>query len=64
LQQIYVAHCFKKAYIQFMEYVAGYLENPQRDIIERRLKILQFFNEFGIEATKKAFKISRSTIFL
>jgi hypothetical protein len=34
LKQIYVAHCFKKAYIHFMEYVADHLDNPQKDIIE------------------------------
>jgi putative transposase len=64
LQQIYVAHCFKKAYIRLMNYVADYLDNPQKETIERRLEILEFFNEFGLEATRKAFKISRSTIFL
>lgn len=64
MKQIYVAHCFKKAYIHFMEYVADYLDNPQKKAIERRLEILQFFDEFGLEATRKAFKVSRSTIFL
>jgi putative transposase len=64
LKQIYVAHCFKKAYIHFMEYVADYLDNPQKDIIEQRLEILKFYDEFGLAATQKAFKKSRSTIFL
>jgi putative transposase len=64
LKQIYIAHCFKKAYIHFMEYVADYLDNPQKDIIEKRLEILKFFDEFGLAATQKAFKKSRSTIFL
>lgn len=47
-----------------MEYVADYLDNPQKDIIEKRLEILKFFDEFGLAATQKAFKKSRSTIFL
>ena len=64
MKQIYVAHCFKKAYIHFMEYVADYLDNPQKEIIEQRLEILKFFDEFGMEATKRAFHKSRSTIFL
>jgi len=33
-------------------------------IIEERLKIIQFFDEFGAEATRKAFNKSRSTIYL
>jgi putative transposase len=47
-----------------MEYVADYVDNPQKEVIERRLEILKFFDQFGLEATRKAFKISRSTIFL
>lgn len=33
------------------------------DKAEERLKIIGFFNKYGLEATKEAFKISRSTIF-
>jgi len=33
-------------------------------IIEERLKIIQFFDEFGAQATRKAFNKSRSTIYL
>jgi transposase InsO family protein len=64
MRQIYVAHCHKKAYIHFMDYVADYLDHPRRTIIEQRLDILTFFDEFGLKATKRAFKKSRSTIFL
>ena len=64
MKQIYVAHCYKKAYIHFMEYVADYFDNPQKQTIERRLGILKFSDEFGLDATRKAFKVSRSTIFL
>jgi putative transposase len=64
LKQIYVAHCFKKAYIQFMEYVADHLDNPQKNIIEHRIEIIKFFDEYGAEATRKAFNKSRSTIYL
>jgi putative transposase len=64
LRQIYVAHCFRKAYIHFMDYVVDYLDDPQKTVIEQRLKILKFFDEFGMEATQKAFKKSRSTVFL
>lgn len=47
-----------------MEYVADYLDHPQKTLIEQRLEILKFFDEFGLEATKRAFHKSRSTIFL
>ena len=64
MKQVYVAHCFKKAYIHFMKYVADYLDHPQKAVIDQRLEILKFFDEFGMEATKRAFHKSRSTIFL
>jgi putative transposase len=47
-----------------MDYVADHIDNPQREIIEQRLEILKFFDEFGLQATRRAFKLSRSTIFL
>ncbi len=64
MHQIYVSHCFKKAYIHFMDYVADYLDHPKKAVIEQRLEILKFFDEFGMKATNRAFKKSRSTIFL
>ncbi len=47
-----------------MDYVVDYLDHPQKTGIEQRLEILKFFDEFGLEATRRAFKKSRSTIFL
>ncbi len=47
-----------------MEYVADHLDNPQKDIIEHRIEIIKFYDEYGAEATRKAFKKSRSTIYL
>ena len=47
-----------------MNYVADYLDHAQKAIIEQRLEILKFFDDYGAEATKRAFKKSRSTIFL
>ncbi len=54
MRQIYIAHCYRRDYIHFMEYVVDYLEHPQKATIERRLEILKFFDEFGAEATRKA----------
>ena len=36
----------------------------RQEVIEERLRIIQFFDEFGAEATKKAFDKRRSTIYL
>jgi putative transposase len=47
-----------------MDYVHDYLDHPQKGIIEQRLEIIKFFDEFGAEATRKAFHKSHSTVFL
>ena len=47
-----------------MKYVRDFLDHPKRGSIERRLEIIQFFEEFGTEATRKAFGKSRSTVYL
>ncbi len=47
-----------------MEYVADYLDHPLKAIIEQRLEIIKFFDDYGAEATKRAFGKGRSTIFL
>jgi putative transposase len=38
--------------------------HPTQESIEERLRIIQFFDEFGAEATRKAFNKGRSTIYL
>lgn len=47
-----------------MKYVHDVFDHPRRESIETRLKIIQFCDEYGFEATRKAFGKSRSTIFL
>lgn len=64
MKQIYIAGYFGKGYSRFMNYVLDYLDHPKKESIEQRLEILKFYDEFGIEATKKAFKKSRSTIYI
>lgn len=64
MQQIYIESCFRSEYTRFMNYIANISTHPKKKIIEERLKILEFFDEFGAVATKKAFGKSRSTIFL
>ena len=47
-----------------MKYIHDVLDHPKRVSIERRLEIIQFFEEFGAEATRRAFSKSRSTVYL
>ena len=64
MKQIYVASYFRNGYSRFMKYVHDVLDHPKRGIIERRLEIIDFFDEFGAEATRRAFVKGRSTIYL
>jgi transposase InsO family protein len=64
VKQIYIESYFRNGYSHFMRYVHDVLEHPQRESIERRLEIIQFFEEFGAKATRRAFGKSRSTIYL
>lgn len=64
MQQIYIASYFRNGYSRFMQYIQDILNHPKKKLIEQRLEILKFFDEFGPEATRKAFQKSRSTIFL
>jgi putative transposase len=47
-----------------MQFINNILEHPKRGIIEKRLEIIEFCDEFGFEATRRAFGKSRSTIYL
>jgi putative transposase len=64
MQQIYIASYFRNGYSRFMQYIQDILNHPKKKLIEQRLEILKFFDEFGPVATRKAFRKSRSTIFL
>ena len=39
-------------------------QHPYKHIIEQRVKILNFYGDYGEQATKRAFSVSRSTVFL
>ena len=66
MKQIYLQSCFKKGYNRLMNYISNIAHMSERDraVIFERLRIIEFFKEFGEEATKKAFNKSRSTVFL
>jgi len=65
VKQVYVASYYGNGYSRFMKHRSiSISHHVGQEIIEERLKIIQFLDEFGAIATKKAFNKSRSTIYL
>ena len=64
MKQIYIESYFRNGYRRFMKYFYDVFEHPKREVIEQRLEIIKFCDEFGFKATRQAFGKSRSTIFL
>ena len=64
MQQIYLQSYFRSGYHRFMNYIYNISTHKKKEEIEKRLGIIKFFDEFGQEATSRAFNKSRSTIFL
>ncbi len=64
MKQIYIDLYWRRSYSRLMQFINDITSHPERRSIETRLKIIDFFHQYGAEATKKAFGKSRSTIFL
>ncbi|MDZ7262554.1 MAG: integrase core domain-containing protein [candidate division KSB1 bacterium] len=64
MQQIYIESYFQNGYSRCMQRLNDILNHPRQKEIENRLKVIDFFDEYGAEATRKAFGKSRSTIYL
>ncbi|AKG54002.1 mobile element protein [Dehalogenimonas sp. WBC-2] len=64
MKHIYVENYFKSGYNRFMQYINNILNHTQRKSIETRLRIIEFCDQFGFEATRSAYGKSRSTIYL
>ena len=64
MQQDYVEKYFRSGYRRFMKSSSNKKDLSQQQVIEQRLKIIRFFDEYGADATRKAFSKRRSTIFL
>ena len=47
-----------------MQYFNDVFDHPKRESIEKRLEIIKFFDDYGAEATRRAFGKGRSTLFL
>ena len=63
MKQIYIESYYRNGYSRFMKYLEDITTHPKRLEIEKRINIIEFFDEFGIEATRKAFGISRTTVY-
>lgn len=65
MQQLYQNRGFQ-GYDRFMNYISNIAHMSQSDqhLITERIKIIEFYDKFGQEATKLAFKRSKSTIML
>lgn len=48
---------------EYNRYITHYKYTTNKEIIEYRLKIIKFYDKYGLEATREAFNISRATIF-
>ncbi len=64
MKQIYVASYYGRGYSRVMQYVYDVTDHPQWEWIEKRIEIIEFFERYGEEATRKAFRKSRSTVYL
>ncbi len=66
MKQLYLESFFKRGYRRLMQYISNitHLDKKIQEVIWQRVKVIEFFNEFGKEATKKAFKVGLSTVYL
>lgn len=62
MQQIYL-NSFIKGYARSAMYIQDITQHPYKHVIEHRVKIIMFFDDYGAEATTRAFGVSRSTIY-
>ena len=55
---------FTSGYNRCMNYIQDITDHPQKDEIERRVKVIYFFDKYGVDAMREAYGISRSTVYL
>jgi putative transposase len=64
VRRFYLESSRGTGYSRFMRRIDDIVNGPKHKEIETRLKIIQFFDDYGAKATKQAFGKSRSTIYL
>lgn len=62
MQQLYL-DSFIKGYARSAMYIQDITHHPYKHVIEHRVKIIMFFDDYGSEATNRAFGVSRSTVY-
>ena len=62
MQQIYVNGYFKG--FNKLNTYSLLKDHPQREVIKKRLKTINFYEKYGEKATREAFCVARSTVFL
>lgn len=63
MKQIYVESYYPRGYSRWIQKTNDIISHPRQKEIKSRLKIIEFFDEYGADATRKAFGKSRSTIY-
>ncbi len=65
MQQIYVNSGFR-GYNRLMKYISNIAHMSEKDqlLIKHRIKIIEFYDQFGREATRQAFDCAKSTVML
>ena len=64
MRKFYLAGSPGRGYSRLMRRVDEVVNSPKHEEIETRLKIIQFFDDYGAAATNRAFGKSRSTVYL
>ena len=64
MRVFWVAASPGRGYSRFMRRIDRVVSSPQQEEIDARLRIIQFFDDYGSEATRRAYGKSRSTIYL
>jgi len=66
MKQIYLQSYFHSGYNRLMKYISNITHMSAKDqaVIRDRLKIIEFFEQYGAKATLSAFQKGRSTIYL
>ncbi len=59
---LYPAHLQRK--ISRVKKLINHSQQPHQEVIQERLRIIEFFDKYGQDATKEAFGVARSTIYL
>ena len=62
MQQLYLSD-FIAGYARKAMYIQDITHNKDKHIIEQRVKILAFYDDYGPTATTRAFGVSRATVF-